>query len=171
MKIGLVFVGVWFLTSLQVEAQAVPGQKAAGQNSQTMADQDIKLLRTDIKSEKKQLIAENLQLTPAEATKFWPIYDQYQAEYAKIGDEKVALIKDYAGNWGSITEEQAVSYLKRSQAIEESVIQLRIKYVPIFNQVLPGKKTATFYQLDRRIALLLDIQLASQIPLVQSQGK
>ncbi len=166
-----VLVGMFFLFCPQLGAQATAGQKTAGQSSETISDQDIKLLRSDIKSQKKQLIAENLQLTPAEATKFWPVYDQYQAEYAKIGDAKVALIKDYAQKWGTITEEQAVSYLKRSQDIEDSVIRLRMKYVPIVNQVLPGKKTATFFQLDRRLSLLLDIQLSSQIPLVQSQVK
>jgi hypothetical protein len=60
--------------------------------------------------------------------------------------------------------------LQRSQNIEESVLELRRKYVPIIEKVLSGKKTATFFQLDRRIGLLLDVQLASQIPLVQSRG-
>jgi len=117
------------------------------------------------------LIAANLNLTADEATKFWPIYDQYQAEYAKIGDAKYQLIKEYAQNWGTVTDEQALLYTRRALDIDQSVIQLRQKYVPIVNQVLPGKKTATFFQLDRRIGLLIDVQLASQIPLVQSQGQ
>jgi len=73
-------------------------------------------------------------------------------------------------NWGSVSDEQALWYLQRSQNIEESVLELRTKYVPIIKQVLSGKKTATFFQLDRLIVLLLDVQLAAQIPLVQSQG-
>jgi hypothetical protein len=41
--------------------------------------------------------------------------------------------------------------------------------VPIISTVLPGQKTATFFQIDRRIAMLIDLQLASEIPLVQEQ--
>jgi hypothetical protein len=106
-----------------------------------------------------------------EATKFWPVYDQYRAEYTKIGDAKLALIKEYAENWGTVTDAQALDYLKRSEEISESVIQLWKKYVPLVNGVLPGKKTATFFQLERRIELLIDVQVASLLPLVQSQGQ
>lgn len=79
----------------------------------------------------------------------------------KIGDAKVALFKDYAQNWGSITDEQALQYSRRSQDFHVSVRELRQRYIPIVDKVLPGKKTATFFQLDRHIAELLDLQLAS----------
>jgi hypothetical protein len=153
-----------------------PGQATSAQSASTgskspqhVTDQDIALMRQDIRSEKKQLIAANLTLTDTEATKFWPLYDQYTAELSKINDGKYALIKEYATNWGSITDEQAASLIKRSLAVDESVAQLRLKYDPMFSQVLPGKKVATFFQLDRRLSNIIDLQLASQIPLVQAQ--
>jgi hypothetical protein len=162
--------GVCFLSGSHVTAQTATGQTpAASNNGQAASDQDIQLLRKDIRSQKKQLIAANLSLTPTEAAKFWPVYDQYQAEYASIGDAKLALIKEYAQSWGTVTDQQALIYLRRAQDIDESVVQLRKKYAPLVSQALPGKKAATFFQLDRRIGLLLDVQLASQIPLVQSQ--
>ncbi|MGB8324924.1 MAG: hypothetical protein WCE52_18345 [Candidatus Acidiferrum sp.] len=164
----MMLAGISFVSGPKVTAQTASAA-AASSNGQAASDQDIQLLRKDIRSRKKQLIAANLILTPAEATKFWPVYDQYQAEYTKIGDAKLALIKEYANNWGTITDDQALNYLKRSEAINASVIQLRAKYVPLVNQVLPGKKTATFFQMDRRIEGLIDVQLASQIPLVQDQ--
>ena len=165
----LVLAGAGLVNSSTVLAQGTSSQNASDSNGQASVDQDIQLLRQDVASQKKQLIAANLVLTDTEATKFWPIYEQYQAEYHKIGDAKVALIKEYARNWGEVTDVQALQYLRQSQDIEMSVVQLRTKYAPIMNQVLSGKKTATFFQLDRRIGLLLDLQLASQIPLVQSQ--
>lgn len=148
---------------------AAHAQSAASKDGQTVSEQDIQLLRKDIRSEKKQLIAANLTLTDAEATKFWPVYDQYSAEMAKIGDQRYALIKEYAQNFGSLTDDQALSLTNRSLALDEAVEQLRVKYVPIVNKVLAGKKTATFFQMDRRITALIDLQLASQIPLVQEQ--
>jgi hypothetical protein len=145
-------------------------QSAASTDSPTVTDRDIQLLRQDVRSQKKQLVAANLTLTEAEATKFWPIYDEYAAEMTKIGDQKYALIKEYAQNFGSLTDAQAQSLLDRSLALDEAVAQLRIKYVPIVNKVLPGTKTATFFQIDRRLSTLIDLQLASQIPLVQDQN-
>jgi Spy/CpxP family protein refolding chaperone len=169
--IVLILAGVFSLSGLHVTAQPATGQEmaASSKGGQGMSDQDIQLLRKDIRSQKKQLIAANLSLTDTEATKFWPIYDQYQAEYTKIGDAKMALIKEYAQNLDTVTDEQALDYLKRSEEISESVIQLRNKYVPLVNQVLPGKKTATFFQLERRIEMLIDVQAASEIPLLQRQ--
>ena len=98
------------------------------------------------------------------------MYDQYSAELSKIGDQQTALIREYADQWGTMTNEQASSLAKRSLAVDERIAQLRVKYMPIFSQVVPGQVVATFFQLDRRFQALLDIQLASQIPLVQEQN-
>jgi hypothetical protein len=133
----------------------------------TVSDQDVQLLRKDLRSQKKQLIAANLPLTDAEAVKFWPVYDQYAAEITKIGDTRFALIKEYAAGYNSLTDEQAQSLITRSIGVDESFVQLRLKYVPIFQKVLSGKKTAMFFQMDKRVALMIDLQLASIIPLVQ----
>jgi hypothetical protein len=164
MIVVFVLVSSWFLTAPSARAQA-----ATSKDNQTVSEQDIQLLRQDIRSQKKQLIAANLTLTDAEATKFWPVYDQYSVEMTKLGDQKYALIKEYAHNFGSLTDDQALSLINRSLAVDEAVAQLRIKYVPIINKVLPGQKTATFFQMDRRITMLIDLQVASQVPLVQEQ--
>ncbi|MGB7439400.1 MAG: hypothetical protein WBR26_24220 [Candidatus Acidiferrum sp.] len=160
----LVLASGWILAGPAGHAQS-----ASSTNSPTVTDQDIQLLRQDVRSQKKQLVAANLTLTDAEATKFWPVYDQYAAEMTKIGDQKYALIKEYAQNFGSLTDAQAQSLLNRSLALDEAIAQLRIKYVPIVNKVLPGTKTATFFQIDRRLSALIDLQVANQIPLVQDQ--
>ncbi len=110
-----------------------------------------------------------MTLTDAESTKFWPVYDQFSAEMTTLGDQKLALIKEYAAGFGSLTDAQAQSLLNRSLALDEAATQLRIKYVPIINKVLPGTKTATFFQMERRISALIDLQVASLIPLVQDQ--
>jgi len=87
MAMVLMLVGVYFLSGPHATAQTATGEKAAtSQSDQVVSDQDIQLLRRDIRSEKKQIIAANLSLTATEATKFWPVYDQYQAEYKRIGD-------------------------------------------------------------------------------------
>jgi hypothetical protein len=136
---------------------------------QSGIDQDVQLLRQDIRSKKKQMVAANLRLTDAEATKFWPVYDQYTADLVKINDEKYALIKQYAEAWGTMSDEQALSLTKQALGVERNVTDLRIRYVPLFNQVIAGKKVATFFQIERRLQAVIDLQLASQLPLVQAQ--
>jgi len=144
------------------------GSRSTSQpQSDSASDQYIDLLRKDVRSLKKQIVAANLDLTDKEAEKFWPIYDQYTVELAKISDAKVALIKDYAQNYSSMTDEQAEAYVKGRAAVEESVNHLRLRYFPIFHRVLSGKTTATFFQIEWRTSLMIDLQVASQMPLIQ----
>jgi Spy/CpxP family protein refolding chaperone len=154
----------------QAQAQPTSAQEPSA-NAKQELDQDVKLLREDIRAKKKGLIAANLTLTPDQATKFWPIYDQYTADLVKINNEKYAVLKEYATSWGSVTDDQALSLVNRALAVDRQVAELRIKYVPIFNQVVPGKVTASFFQLDRRIQSMIDMQLAAQVPLVQGQDQ
>jgi hypothetical protein len=134
-----------------------------------ISNQDLDLLRRDIRSKKKQLVAANLKLTDTEATKFWPIYDQYTAELIKINDKKFELVQNYADNWGKMTNEQSLSFTRQWLDMDILITQLLQKYVPIVSQVLDGKKSATFFQLDRRMSMMIDLQVSSQMPLVQAQ--
>ena len=138
---------------------------SAPNDSQANPDSFVDLLRKDIKSQKKQIIAENMDLSDAEAEKFWPVYDQYAAELSKIYDVKIALLKDYADNYSSMTGEQAESYIRKRAEVEQSIMQLRLKYMPAFRKVLSGRETALFYQLDWRLGLAIDVQLI-QVPLI-----
>ena len=140
---------------------------AQNTSAATVSDQDVKLLRKDLRSQKKQIVAANMTLTEAEALKFWPVYDQYAAELSKVNDTRLSLINDYAANYESLSDTKAQSVVEQWLAADEAAAQLRIKYVPIVRQVLPGKKAARFFQVDRRISTLVDLQLASAIPLVE----
>ena len=128
--------------------------------------QEIAMLRSDLRSNRKQVIAANMKLTDTEAEKFWPIYDQYVNELVKINGAKYALIKEYLQNT-NMTDEQADGLSKRWVDVDASVAQLRFKYIPIFRKVLSAKGTAMFFQIDRRVQMMIDLQLASSIPLIQ----
>jgi hypothetical protein len=147
-------------------AQTVAPQEST---PHVISDQDLNLLRQDIRSQRKQLIAANLKLADQEATKFWPIYDQYVSELITINDKKFGLIQEYADNYGKLTNEQSLSFIRRWLDADIEVAQLRQKYVPLVSKVLDGKKSATFFQLDRRIAMMIELQLSSRMPLVQAQ--
>ena len=161
----LVVVGAMALASVPMFAQAAPAASAAPQAS---LDQDIQMLRSDVRASKKEVTAANMNLTADEATKFWPVYDQYSAEVAKIGDTRVALIKEYATNYNTVTDAQANDFMKRAAAIDQQFTATRLKYVPMFEKVISAKKTALWYQIDRRLDLLVNLQLAANIPVVDT---
>lgn len=131
-------------------------------------DVNIQMVREDIRSHRKQVLAANMTLTADEATKFWPIYDQYIQETIKINDVRWALIKDYAANYDKMSDQLAEDYMKKSSAVDQQLAALREKYVPIFEKVVSPKKTALWYQIDRRLDLVINIQLAGMIPVVDA---
>ena len=137
-------------------------ETAAGVN----VDTDVALLRRNLRSEKKQLIALNLPLTETEATKFWPVYDQYAVDMAKNNDEFYALIKEYALKQKTITDSEATSLISRWADLQVKVSQTRVKYIPLVEKVISGRKAALFFQIDRRLYALMDLQTSMQIPLV-----
>ncbi len=162
----LAFSGAVMLGPNPVHAQAAASTNQS-QAQQGSIDQDIDLLRKDIRSQKKQLIAANLSLTDAEAQAFWPIYDQYTADLVKINNAKYEAIKEYAQSFNTLTDAQADDLTKRVLKIDADVVALRTKYQPSFRKVLPAKKCALYEQVERTAQMLIDVQLASQIPLVQ----
>jgi hypothetical protein len=164
----LVIASGLMLSSVAMYAQAGQSAPPANAQSQASIDQDIQLLRGDIRSQKKEIVAANMNLTADEATKFWPIYDQYTAEVAKIGDTRVALIKEYAQSYNTMTDAQANDFMKRAAAIDQQFNATRSKYVPMFEKVISAKKTVLWFQIDRRLDLLINLQLAANIPVVNT---
>ena len=159
--------------------QPLWGQQRAGQvpkltqspsatvyeDTQWSPDQDIQPLKSNLRAQKKQIVAANMDLTEDEAEKFWPLYSRYAADLAKIYDTKIALFQEYLENYDSMSGEQAESYLRRRAAVEQDIMQVRLKYLPEFRKVLTGRETALFYQIDWRLDLMINLQLA-QAPMI-----
>jgi hypothetical protein len=149
-------------------AQQSGAAAPANQTAEDAADEaNIQLMRQDIRSDRKKIVAASLPLTEAEATKFWPVYDRYIAETVKINDVRFALIKEYAANYRNITDAQADSYIKRWLALDMDYSQLRIRYIPEFQKVISPTKTAMFCQIDRRLTMVVELKIAGQVPLIQ----
>lgn len=165
----LCFVIAVFSGSMSLSAQQGAPSSASGMNmtEEQVNDANIQLMRQDIRSERKKVVAANMPLTETEATKFWPVYDRYIAETIKVNDVRFALIKEYAKNYGTATEEQSDNFIKRWLGLDQDNTQLRLKYIPEFEKVVSHKKTAMFFQIDRRVGMMIELQLASQVPLVK----
>jgi hypothetical protein len=131
----------------------------------TVTDDDITLLREDLRTKKRQVIGENMALSDDEGQKFWPVYNHYVKDLTEVNNEKYALLKQYAAMWSTMSDQDALIYVRHWLEVDGQAQALRLKYVPVVSQVLPGKKAATFFQLDRRLNMIVDLQLFSQIPL------
>ena len=152
---------------LMIQSVALAQKSETPASGSTVSEQDIEMLRSDLRSAKKQILAENMKLTDVQAQKFWPVYDAYTQETTKLGDARFALIKEYANSYENMTDAQADSLVNKMATLDEQTATLRAQWIPKFREVLTGKQTALFFQLDRRITLLIDVQFAANIPIVK----
>jgi hypothetical protein len=127
---------------------------------------NMQLVREKIKTDKKLFIAQNMNLTESEAKVFWPVYENYQKDLAKLVDKTVKLIENYAANYETMTEEAAKGLIDGYLAIEAERVTLMKSFLPKFRKVLPEKKVARYYQLENKINAVVKYELATQIPLV-----
>jgi hypothetical protein len=127
----------------------------------------IELLRSDVKTKKVAIITEVMQFTDEEAKAFWSVYREYDFELTKIGDGRLQLIKDYAQNYETMTDEKAKELVDRALRLEGKRTKLKKKYFKKFDKVLPSKTVAKFFQLENQINLLIDLQIASELPLIK----
>jgi hypothetical protein len=135
--------------------------------AQEASSKSMELVRDAAKSNKKALIAVNLQLTPAEEKGFWPIYDSYQADLDRINERLAKLIVDYAKEFNarSLSDAKAKELMKEYLACEEDIIKLKKSYLTKFDGAIPGKKVMTYYQLENKIGAVIRYDLAGEIPL------
>jgi hypothetical protein len=128
---------------------------------------NMQLVREKIKTDKKLFIAQNMNLTESEAKVFWPVYENYQKDLAKLVDKAVKLVENYAANYQTMTEEAAKELINGYLAIEGERVTLMKSFLPKFRKVLPEKKVARYYQLENKIDAVVNYGLARQIPLVK----
>jgi hypothetical protein len=157
------------LVALGIGAAAMAAQQAAtAAKAPATADVDklIEILRKDVRAQKADIVSKTMGLDATQAAAFWPVYKQYEAERAAIGDERVGIIQDFAEHYDSLNDAKAKGLITRFQAMEEKNLALQKKYVDEFMKVLPAKTVGRFFQVDRRVNMLIDLELSSQIPLV-----
>src|SRR5512139_481176 len=121
------FMAVVLFAAQVLMFDVVPAQAAS---APTLPDLDVQLMRADLRSQKKQIVAQNMLLTDTEAEKFWPVYDQYAAETIKINDARFEFIKQYAERYDSMTDADANVLIKKWLEADAAAVQLRLKYIP-----------------------------------------
>lgn len=151
-------------------AQTPPADEALATSGRPLTAQDLGALREDLRSSRKQVVAATLKLTDAEATRFWPVYDRYAAERTRLKDDQYALVAEYANTYGKYDDKAAADFIARWLEVDVKLAQLRAKYVPMVGKVLPGVKAGSFFQIDRRLSMAIDLKIASMLPILQAQS-
>ena len=129
--------------------------------------QDIEKTRADILTNKKKIITATLELRGQEETVFWPLYEEYQNALRPVHDRSSRLIADYLRDYDSLTDEQARAILSEFLKIERDQLKLKEAYVKKFSAVLSPKKVARYFQLENKIQLVIDYDLAKKIPIIR----
>lgn len=132
-----------------------------------MSESDFELMRSDIRTKKASLIADRMKFTDREASAFWPVYRQYEADLAAINDKKVSIIKDYLSRHDALTDQQAKQLAEEVFDVDQKTLDLRTKCFGALDKLLPGKTIVRWLQLERRLQLLVDAQLAKDLPVIQ----
>jgi hypothetical protein len=125
------------------------------------------LVREKINADKKLLIAEYMKFSEAEAKVFWPVYESYQKDLAKVNERTKNLITDYAKNYETMTEPTAKKLLDELIAIENDRLKLKKDYLPKFRKVMSNKMVTRYYQMENKVWAVISYDLARQIPLVK----
>jgi len=131
-----------------------------------LTDSDIKLLRQDIQADKDDIIKHTMQFSEAEAAAFWPIYKQYADQQRAIAEKRFAVILDYGKQFDTLTDDAASSLTQRMLQVEDEGQSLRKTYFPKFQTALGARRAAKFYQVDNRLTMIVNVQLASAVPLI-----
>ena len=159
--------GLILASLLLTAAAAVAQQQAVVVTVRPLTDDDIKLMRQDVQAAKEGIIKDTMQFTDAEGTAFWPVYKAYALDQKAIADKRVALILDYANKYDTLTDADAKDMTQRLLQIDDDTQGLRKKYLSKFVTALGAKRAAKFYQVDNRLSLIVNVQIASVVPLIQ----
>jgi hypothetical protein len=135
--------------------------------SQEKASDNMQVVIEKIRADKKLLVAENMQLTDAEAKAFWPVYKQYQDELFLLRTRTLKLIKDYADAYETMNNNTAKKLLNEFMSLDAVGPKLRQAYLPKFRKALPEVKVARYYQIENKIQAALFYELAANIPLMK----
>ena len=136
--------------------------------AQAQVRHDIAVDRAAIQSDRQAIVAANLPLTEDQAKAFWPMFREYRAEMAKLGDRAVDLVLDYAKSFETLSDAQAAAMLDEYVAIQTSEAKIRSAWVPKFRKIIPPKAVTRFFQIENKLDAILRFAAADEIPLVDA---
>ena len=127
----------------------------------------IDLLRKDVRQQKSEIMGAVLALSANDASKFWPIYNEYDAQLTKLNDERIENIKEYARNYFELTDDKADELIQKALAYQKQRSELFAKTYERVKQAIGGIGAARFAQIEQQLLLIIDLQIASSLPIAR----
>ena len=146
----------------KAEKKAAASPNAARQKN---IQEYIDLMRADVRQQKSEIMGSVMVLSAQDATKFWPIYSEYDAELTKLNDQRVANIKEYARTYTQMTDEKADELIQNALSYRKQRSELLAKTYERVKQALGAITAARFVQVEDQLLSIIDLQIASQLPL------
>lgn len=130
---------------------------------------NVEIIHEKLKADKKLIVSNYMELTEAEAKRFWPVYDDYQKDLQTLNERLLAMLRSYAADYRgkSLTDEKAKKLLDEWIALEQDEVKQRKGFVPKVMKALPAKKAARYLQIENEYRLLIRHDLAATVPLAQ----
>lgn len=165
----LTVVVVLTLRGGEVGAQSASAPRQEGTPDAARADitSDIELTRAAIQLRRQAIVTAAMDLEPAQAEVFWPLYREYRNDMAKVNDQYVKLLATYVENYDTLSDPLAARILKNYLDIEKGRTAVKARYVPRFQKVLPARQVMRFFQVDNKLDALINAELAAEIPLAR----
>lgn len=129
----------------------------------------LEIAREVLKTEKKAVIAEVMQLTDEESKPFWNLYNEYQGNLHLVQNKRIDIIQDYAENFENLTDEKADQLWQGSMTYTQEILKLKKQYYKKFKKILPAGKAARFFQAENKIEAMINANLALEIPLIETK--
>jgi hypothetical protein len=143
-------------------ANAVATSDAEKKNIQAY----INLMRENVRQDKDEIMGAVMVLSAADAAKFWPIYSEYDAQLTKLNDQRIENIKQYARDYGQMTDEEADQLVQKSMTYQKERAELLVQTYDKVKQALGAVTAARFAQVEHQLLLLIDLQIDSSLPIV-----
>lgn len=163
MKTGFVAIVALACTFPAWSADAPASAAAAAPTT----DEVIQDFRKDLEAKSADVLAKTLTLDADQATKFWPLYKEYQKELRPIVEGQIEATKKYAKGFGHLTDAEALAYVTALLERDQKVHDLRLKWLTKFQSAVPGAIAARAIQVERRLGLVQQVGVSSQVPLVR----
>lgn len=154
----------------QVKQIALDADTSANSDAQKNIQEYIELMRSDVKQRKAETLATLMQLSAADAAKFWPIYAEYDAELTKLNDLRIANIQEYARTYDQMTDEKANELIQKALAYRKQRPELVAKYYERVKQALGATTAARFFQIEDQLLSIIDLQIDSSLPIVDKSS-
>ena len=149
-------------------AAQVPSKQADEKEAKTLnLTAYAELLRSDVRVQKVAIITELMNFSEAEDKAFWPIYREYDLEMAKLGDERIAMIAEYARNYSNLTDATAEKLAGKALELEARRQALKAKSFDRLKTALSPRTALRFLQVEHQLLLLIDLQISAALPIVK----